>query len=120
MKRFSEMYPASYFSIKCAIVGGMSMFLSMAAGGLFIDRGMFNGFINKPKIWPMVFLETAVWLLPFMILIVPLLNRLKTKSPKSAVRIIAVSWVAVGLLVAAGYNFAYFHQVHSEGFGLSE
>ncbi len=84
------------------------MFLCMAAGELFVDREMFRGFLSKPVIWPLVFLETAVWLLPFMLLIVPLLNRLKKKEPKSAAKIIAASWIVVGLLVATGYNFAYF------------
>lgn len=108
MNLYSEKYPAISFSIKCAIVGGLAMFLCMAAGGLFVDRGMFNDFINKPTIWPLVFFETAVWLLPFMLLIVPLLNKLKSKEPKSAAKIIAVSWIVIGLLVAAGYNYAYF------------
>lgn len=84
------------------------MFICMAAGELFVDAEMFRGILRKPEKWPLIFLETAIWLVPFMLLIVPLLNRLKTKKPNSAAWIISLSWVTVGLVVAAGYNFAYF------------
>jgi hypothetical protein len=108
MSNFDGRYPAISFSLRCAVVGGLAMFICMAAGELFVDPEMFRGFLRKPALWPLVFLETTIWLVPFMILIVPLLNRLKTKKPKSAAWIITLSWIAVGLVVAAGYNFAYF------------
>ncbi len=108
MSNFNVKFPAISFSLKCAVLGGMAMFICMAAGELFVDAEMFRGILRKPEKWPLIFLETAIWLVPFMLLIVPLLNRLKTKKPNSATWIISLSWVTVGLVVAAGYNFAYF------------
>ncbi|MBC7420133.1 MAG: hypothetical protein H7328_05345 [Bdellovibrio sp.] len=101
-------YPAIFFSIKCGLIGGLVMFICMAAGELFVNPEMFSGFLRKPRIWPFIFIETAIWLAPFILLVVPLLKRLSTKNPLHAKKVITISWIAVGLTIAIVYKFAYY------------
>jgi len=108
MKNFALKFPGIIFAITCSFVGGLIMFICMAAGELFVDPEMFRGFLKKPAIWPWIFIESAIWLMPFLLLIVPLLNCLKAMDPKKAARIISLSWIAVGLVVAVVYKYTYY------------
>lgn len=84
------------------------MFICMAAGELIVDPRMFNGFLQKPQIWPFVFIETVVWLIPFMLIIVPALNRLAKFSERNVKLAITLSWISVGLSVACAYKMLYY------------
>jgi hypothetical protein len=89
-------------------MGGLIMFICMAAGEIFVDSKMFNGFLQRPKIWPMIFVESAVWLIPFMIVVLPVLRKLKNLAAvKSALYIFGL-WLTVGVLVIVGYKQTYY------------
>ncbi len=107
MKNFADKFPGIFFAIKCSVMGGLIMFFSMAAGEIFVDPEMYNGFLKKPQIWPLIFLESAVWLLPFLLLIIPMLQRLKTLESKHTTIIITASWIGIGLVIAVLYKLTY-------------
>jgi hypothetical protein len=107
MTSMTKKFPGTRFALTCAFAGGLAMFVCMAAGELFADPEMFRGFLKKPTIWPMIFVESAIWVLPFIFLILPLLNRLKNADPKKASWIISLSWIVVGLFVAIAYKLTY-------------
>ncbi len=101
MKKLS---PSLIFGAKLAVVGGLAMFICMASGELFVDANMFKGFLKKPGVWPLIFLETAICLAPFLLLAVPVLKRLKNRKTKTAVISVILIWTIVGLTVAAFYK----------------
>jgi hypothetical protein len=108
MKTLIYKYPGIYFTLKCALAGGFIMFICMVAGGLIVNPNLFNNFLLRPQIWHLVFLETAIWLIPFMLFILPIFNRLSKASEKTAKKIVIIGWVTVGVLVALAYKLTYY------------
>lgn len=105
---FLKKYPAFFLILQCAFMGGLMMFICMAAGEIFVDPQMFGGFLSLPHIWPLIFLESAVWLIPFMAVVLPLLKKLKNVSPLKSASLVAALWIAVGTLVVIGYKLTYY------------
>ncbi len=87
---------------------GLIMFICMAAGEFFVDPKMFGGFLFRPQTWPWIFIESAIWLVPFMIIVLPLLRRLRGIPAPKSTAIISGGWVTVAILILITYKLTYF------------
>ena len=84
------------------------MFLCMAAGEIFVNPKMFGGFLSQPKVWPFIFLESAAWLIPFMIIALPMLRLLKNSSRGKSILAVSGVWIGVGSLIVIIYKQTYY------------
>jgi hypothetical protein len=108
MKTISHKYSGITFAMKCSFAGGLIMFLSMAAGEILVSPNLFGGMLEHPKIWPLIFLESAMWLFPCMLLVLPFLKALKKVHPRIATRAIVAGWIAIGFAIIIGYKKTYY------------
>jgi hypothetical protein len=100
-------YPAIVLILQCSFVGGLIMFVCMAVGEIFVNPQMFGAFLSRPSIWPWIFIESAIWLIPFMVIVLPLLKMLRNLPAAKSTAVIAGAWVAVGSLIVIGYKLTY-------------
>jgi hypothetical protein len=96
------------FILKCALFAGLIMFVCMAAGELLVDPLLFRGFLSRPRIWPMIFIESATWMIPLLLLFMPVLKKTKKMNPMKARSLIAGGWIAVGTLIVGAYKALYY------------
>jgi hypothetical protein len=101
-------YAGLFFVLKCALIGGLMMLLSMAAGEIFVSPNLFGGFIHQPLMWLMILFESAMWLMPFLVVGVLLLRRLKGVSKKVMAMSAAGLWAAFGTFIVITYKVSYF------------
>lgn len=95
------------FLFKLVFIGCLMMFLSMAVGEL-VKPELFNGLLRKPTIWFWVFVESAIWLLPFSILGLFFINKIKDMTRKKFLVATAAIWFSMGSGIIIAYKLLYF------------
>lgn len=80
----------------------------MAAGELFVNPQMFHGFLAKPKIWYLIFIESAIWMIPMALLSLPFLWSLKQFKARNAKWIVVNGWAVLGIAAIIAYKTMYF------------
>jgi hypothetical protein len=100
--------PTVSYLAKCIFTGGLVIFVCMAAGELLVNPNMFRGFLGQPHIWPLIFIETAVWAIPCVAISLPLIRALRGFSPRSSAIVVSSIWVAISLIFLGAYNAVYF------------
>lgn len=103
-----NLFKASSYILKCAFAAGLIMFICMAAGELFINPQMFKGFLAKPKIWFLIFLESAVWMIPMALISLPFLWSLRNLKNSKAKPIVISGWATLGIAAIITYKIIYF------------
>jgi hypothetical protein len=86
------------------LVSGLMMFICMAAGEIFFDRQLFNGFLGRPSIWYRIFLESAIATLPVCLFGLLILNRFQFNSRKAFLWAASAVWASLSLLVVLLYK----------------
>lgn len=84
------------------------MFICMAIGELFFDPQMFRGFLSKPRIWFLIFLESAAWMTPMALMSIPFLWSLRTLRENKAKVLVISGWAALGIAAIVTYKTVYF------------
>lgn len=96
------------YVLNCAFAAGLIMFICMAAGELFVNPQMFRGFLSKPKIWFLIFLESAAWMIPMALLSLPFIWGLKKFKERGAKSIVVCGWAVLGVAAIVVYKTMYF------------
>jgi hypothetical protein len=80
----------------------------MISGELIVGKDLFNDLAHKPALWPWIFIESAVWLLPFSVLGLFFLSLTERRFKGSLVLKATGVWFAIGLLIVGFYKIFYF------------
>src|ERR1035437_7013050 len=89
-------------------VGGLAMFISMISGELLVRGDLFGGLTHQPAVWPWIFIESAVWLLPFSILGLSILIQIQKRIRGPIVLKAGTVWIGAGLAIVFLYKLFYF------------
>lgn len=101
-------FKAAVYIFKCSFASGLIMFVCMAIGEFFINPQLFHGFLLKPKIWPFIFLESAIWMVPMSLLTLPLLWKLKNLKNYIVTTVIIGFWALLGIVAIVTYKLIYY------------
>ncbi len=116
MFRHTILYNTFAYIVKCALASGFIMFVCMAAGELLVSPELFHDFLNKPKVWPFIFFESAAWMIPMAMLSLLLLWPLRKVNVSIANSVISFSWATIGIVAIVAYKIAYY----PEGWSLDQ
>jgi hypothetical protein len=95
------------FILKCMFISGFLMFVSMAAGEIFVDNNLFSGFLHRPSIWHGIFLESGIATFPVCLIGLFALGRVRTASKKTFLAISLAIWMLLGSAIIALYKIFY-------------
>ena len=87
------------FVIQCLGVRGLVMIISMMAGEVLIHPDLFTGFLSKPHLWVLCFVETSVWLLPVILIATFVLLRYRHLSK--------ITFIPLSILTCTGISFLF-------------
>lgn len=84
------------------IVGGLIMLLAMMVGE-WLYGPIFNGFIHKPRLWLMAFLETIFWMLPLTWISGLFIAKLPFRNTGKLILVMVGFWLLVSISIFALY-----------------
>lgn len=96
------------FALRAAFIGGFCMFVSMLLGELIECPDLFNGFSRDLKAWPMIFLESAIWLFPFAYLGILILQKSNQVMKCALVVRSCLIWCLICFIIIGAYKMFYF------------
>lgn len=107
MSKRTKFLETIIYVLTCAFFAGLIMFVCMAAGEVSVDPQLFRGFLLKPKIWPLIFLESATWMIPMTLLSLPLLWILRQQKESVTTAIVVGGWAVLGIAAIVAYKIIY-------------
>lgn len=97
----------SLFVVKSVSTATVVMFLCMAMGELFFDKNLFSGFLQKPSLWALIFIETCVAAVPMTVLGALFLYRFRLAIKKKFVLASVTTWLSLSALLVGLYAHFY-------------
>ncbi len=79
----------------------------MAAGELLVDPNLFSGFLHRPSLWAGVFLESATWTMPVILIGLFILGRLRFLNRSHFLTATFFVWFGLGAVIVVLYKFFY-------------
>jgi hypothetical protein len=107
MLKRTTILKAVAYTVRCAFAAGLIMFVCMAAGELFVNPQLFRGFLTKPRIWPLIFLESATWIIPMALLSLPFLWGMRKLKGGTATSVVVGCWAVLGIVAIVTYKAIY-------------